>query len=217
MNSSLIPKRVNLLNFALRANKGNLVVLLKSLLIPTTSYNIIIGNSGIATCSLALSALIDHSINTFYNEPSMAPLLSNLLDKLLLGTTVVSLSCVNRVPPQVASNIFARDVLLSVGSLLHRYLAFPHPIEWDKFFDTSQYTSFTITPTYFGRLNTSMTTLLTICVLLNWTFKPPVTRAFVSFLPKVMDFCSIFSFIEYFLPPAIPKPRSYGVFSSLFI
>lgn len=216
-STNVVPKRVTLTDFAFRNNPGNRLVLIKSLLIPVTSYSICTGHPGASSVSLVVSALIDKLSNTLYDEPSMAPLLSQLLDKLLLGASVASLAYMKRLPARVVSNVYSRDVLLSVGSIVHRYLAFPHPIEWDKFFDTTHFTSFGIVPTYFSRVGTSMTTLMVVMVLCNWTFKPPVARALVSFLPKAMDFCSMFSFIEYFLPPAIPKPRKYGVLSSLFI
>ncbi|KAL7716110.1 Uncharacterized protein QTN25_006432 [Entamoeba marina] len=217
MKTTIVPQRVTLFNFATQNTSGNKMCLLKTILIPTASYSITKGHPLPATTSLILSALIDYAYTPIIKEPSMAPLLSQFLDKMLLGSVVVSLASVKRIPGRTASTVFARDILLSCGSLLHRYLAFPHPIHWDQFFDVNHYTSFSIAPTYFGRLNSCMTTLLVVSVLLNWSFKPPVTRAFVSLLPKIMDFCSIFSFMEYFLPPTMAKQKRFGVLSSLFI
>ena len=215
--TTIIPPRQTLFQFLKTYNKGNSIILSKMLLIPITNYSIFAEKKKQATITFSLSALIDYVMNKPYTEPSIAPLLSQFLDKMLLGSTVLSLSMKKRIPTRIASNIFSRDILLSFGSLLHRFFVFPHPIEWKNFFDTQKFASFEISPTFFSRINTSMTTLLTLLVLINWSWKPPLVRGLISFLPKCMDICSIFSFIEYFLPPRVVKQRNVGVFSSLFI
>ncbi|ELP84615.1 hypothetical protein EIN_172500 [Entamoeba invadens IP1] len=213
---ALAPTRIRLYDFLRQTSSSNLPVVLKTLLIPASSYSILTSHPSHCVGVLFLSGLIDVAF-PLPKEPSLLPLLSPFLDKMLLTTTVVSLSYMKRLPPRLVTNLITRDTLLSVGSLAHRYFAFPKPIHWDNFFNTATYETFSIEPSPFARVNTSLTSILSLSVLLNWACHPPCLRASVFALPKVIDYLSIFSLFDYFLPPSVKKQHSAGVFSSFFV